>query len=48
LTLTNYIFKVTMEALVTPITYWVVNQLKKIENINVFDRETSFSPFKFK
>jgi len=48
LTLTNYIFKVTMEALVTPITYWVVNQLKKIENLNVFDRETSFSPFKFK
>jgi hypothetical protein len=37
-----------MEALVTPITYWVVNQLKKIENLNGFDRETSFSPFKLK
>jgi len=48
LTLTNYIFKVTMEALVTPLTYWVVNGLKKGENLDIFDQETSFSPFKFK
>lgn len=48
LTITNYIFKVLMEALVTPITYWVVNGLKKAENLNVFDLDTSFSPFKFK
>lgn len=48
LTITNYIFKVLMEALVTPITYWVVNALKKAENLDIFDRETSFSPFKFK
>ena len=48
LTITNYIFKVLMEALVTPITYWVVNGLKKAENLDIFDRETSFSPFRFK
>lgn len=48
LTLTNYIFKVTMEALVTPLTYWVVNGLKKAENLDIFDQETSFSPFKSK
>ena len=48
LTITNYIFKVLMEALVTPITYWVVNGLKKAEDLDIFDRETSFSPFRFK
>ncbi len=48
LTITNYIFKVSMEALITPLTYWVVNRLKQAENLDVFDRETSFSPFKFK
>jgi uncharacterized integral membrane protein (TIGR00697 family) len=48
LTLTNYIFKVAMEALVTPITYWVVNQLKRVEKLDIFDHETSFSPFKLK
>ena len=48
LTITNYIFKVLMEALVTPFTYWVVNGLKKAENLDIFDRETSFSPFRFK
>jgi len=48
LTLTNYIFKVAMEALVTPITYWVVNKLKKVEKLDIFDHETDFSPFKIK
>ena len=47
LTVTNYIFKVGIEAAVTPITYRLVNALKKSEGINIFDRHTSFSPFKF-
>jgi len=47
LTVTNYIFKVGIEASVTPLTYWVVNSLKKAEGVNIFDRDTSFSPFKF-
>ncbi len=48
LTVTNYIFKVGIEVSVTPLTYWLVNTLKKAEGVNVFDRDTSFSPFKFK
>lgn len=45
LTLTNYIFKVGVEALMTPVTYWVVNFLKKKEQEDFFDRETDFNPF---
>lgn len=45
LVVTNYILKVGIEALMTPVTYWVVNFLKKAENEDVFDRETNFRPF---
>ncbi len=45
LTLTNYIFKVSMEALMTPVTYAVVNTLKRAEHEDVYDRETNFNPF---
>jgi len=48
LTVTNYIFKVGVEALMTPVTYWVVNHLKKTEGVDVFDKDTKFSPFIFK
>jgi queuosine precursor transporter len=43
--LTNYMFKCTVEALMTPITYFVVNRLKKQEHEDVYDRETNFTPF---
>ena len=46
LVLTNYLFKCLMEALMTPITYWVVNTLKRRENVDYFDRHTNFTPFK--
>jgi len=45
LTLTNYIFKVGIEALMTPITYQIVNTLKKAENEDYFDTHTRFTPF---
>jgi queuosine precursor transporter len=45
LVVTNYILKVGIEGLMTPVTYWVVNFLKKAENEDVFDRETKFRPF---
>ncbi len=32
----------------TPVTYWVVNHLKKSEGVDVFDKDTKFSPFIFK
>jgi len=44
LTLTNYLFKVGVEALFTPFTYRVVNGLKKAENEDFFDIGTRFTP----
>ncbi len=46
LTLTNYIFKVGIEGLMTPVTYSVVNKLKHVENEDYYDRDTNFNPFK--
>jgi len=48
LTITNYIFKVSVEALMTPLTYWVINKLKRAEGVDVFDGDADLSPFKFK
>jgi queuosine precursor transporter len=45
LVMTNYIFKCSIEALMTPITYFVVNGLKRRENEDYYDRDTNFSPF---
>lgn len=41
----QWIFKVLYETLATPVTYIVVNELKKIEHEDHFDRETDFNPF---
>jgi uncharacterized integral membrane protein (TIGR00697 family) len=41
----GYIGKVLYEAAMTPLTYLVVNWLKRIESVNVFDLGTDFSPF---
>lgn len=45
LVMTNYIFKCSVEALMTPITYLVVNGLKRREQEDYFDRGTNFTPF---
>jgi uncharacterized integral membrane protein (TIGR00697 family) len=42
----NYVFKVGVEALATPATYAVVGWLKRREGVDVYDRETNFNPFK--
>jgi hypothetical protein len=47
LTITNYIFKLIVEIVVTPITYWVINGLKRSEGVDIFDDDTNLSPFKF-
>ena len=41
----NFFFKVLVEVVMTPATYFVVGKLKKIENIDHFDNNTNFSPF---
>ncbi len=46
LTVTNYIFKVLIEAAVTPLTYWVVNTLKRNEGIDTFDNNLQLPSIK--
>ncbi|MEJ5201647.1 MAG: queuosine precursor transporter, partial [Anaerolineales bacterium] len=43
LTLTNYIFKVSVEAVMTPITYQIVAILKRSEREDYYDTYTRFS-----
>ncbi len=46
LMLTQWVLKVTWEALLTPVTYAVVGWLKAREGVDVFDRGTDFTPFR--
>ena len=46
LILSGYIAKVVYEVLATPLTYAIVNFLKRSEGADVFDRGVSFTPFK--
>lgn len=41
----NWLFKVAVEVVLTPLTYLVVNWLKRAENEDYFDERTNFSPF---
>jgi uncharacterized integral membrane protein (TIGR00697 family) len=42
--ITQWLFKSVYEALATPLTYWVVHFLKRKEGVDIFDKETNFSP----
>jgi len=42
--LTQWLFKVAYEALATPLTYIVVNFIKRKENLDVYDQGISFNP----
>jgi uncharacterized integral membrane protein (TIGR00697 family) len=46
LILTQWLFKSGYEVAATPLTYAVVNFLKRVENEDHFDYHTDFSPFK--
>lgn len=41
----NYIFKVWIEVIFTPLTYFVIWKLKKVEQEDVYDTKTNFIPF---
>jgi len=43
--ISNYVFKVGVEVVFTPITYWIVGFLKRNEGIDVYDKGTNFNPF---
>jgi queuosine precursor transporter len=45
LIVSGYLFKVVYEVVATPLTYLVVNFLKRAEGVNFFDRGTNFNPF---
>ena len=44
--ISNYLFKTGFEALVTPLTYLVINNLKRVENEDYYDVDTDFNPFR--
>jgi uncharacterized integral membrane protein (TIGR00697 family) len=43
----QWVFKSAYEIVATPITYAVVNTLKRVEGVDVYDRDTNFSPIAF-
>jgi len=43
--ITQWVLKATWEVVLTPVTYIVVNWLKRREGIDVYDERTNFSPF---
>jgi len=46
--LSQWVFKVAYETLATPLTYLIVNKLKKIEQVDFYDLKTDFNPFNTK
>jgi len=42
----NYVFKCGFEALATPVTYWIVRTLKRVEQEDYYDYHTNFNPFR--
>ena len=45
---TNWALKVAWEIFLTPVTYAVVNRLKRHEGVDLYDEGTDFSPFRAK
>ncbi|GAA0728398.1 queuosine precursor transporter [Sphingomonas japonica] len=45
---TNWALKVGWEVMLTPATYLVVGRLKRAEGVDLFDRDTDFTPFSAK
>jgi uncharacterized integral membrane protein (TIGR00697 family) len=47
LIVTNYILKVGIEIILTPVTLLTIHRLKRAENEDVYDTHTDFNPFRF-
>lgn len=45
LIMAGYLIKVVYETVMTPVTYAIVNFLKRTEGVDYFDYDTNFSPF---
>ena len=48
LILFNYVYKVGIEVVLTPLTYAVVRFLKRAEGVDHYDRATDFNPFRLR
>jgi len=46
--LAQFVTKVGVEVMFTPVTYKIVGWLKKAENEDYYDRDTNFTPFSLK
>lgn len=46
--LAQFVTKVGVEVVFTPVTYKIVNALKRLENEDYYDRRTNFNPFALK
>ena len=44
----NWGFKITVEIVMTPLTYVIINKLKKAESEDFYDNNTNFTPFSLK
>ena len=42
---TQFVLKVLVEVVFTPVTYWIVGALKRAEQEDYYDRDTRFTPF---
>ncbi len=45
--ISNYVFKVSLEIIFTPLTYRIVGFLKRTEKVDWYDYRTNFNPFNF-
>jgi hypothetical protein len=45
---TNYVLQVAWETLLVPLTYRIVGLMKRAEGVDVYDKETDFTPFSLK
>ena len=43
-----WLLKVAIEVVLTPVTCWVINRVKKIEGEDHYDRDTDFNPLSVK
>jgi uncharacterized integral membrane protein (TIGR00697 family) len=48
LMLAQFVAKVAVEVIFTPVTYRIVAALKRAENEDYYDRDTNFTPFTLK
>lgn len=44
----GWLIKTAVEIVFTPITYWVIGIVKKIEGVDHYDRDTNFNPFRLR